>query len=114
MMPSQYCGTPEASRISTASSRIQTTAPLRRRRWIAQLEGARRIDKDLGNDQPGIKLVICVFGPQTAVIVVLLVRAAMRRARARIPNHDLCATCGYDLRATPDRCPECGREAVSR
>jgi hypothetical protein len=38
--------------------------------------------------------------------------AARRSAMVDQPQLPVCKSCGYDLRASPDRCPECGSETT--
>jgi hypothetical protein len=44
--------------------------------------------------------------PLPTLLLLLIYAATKVIQRNRAPG--LCPTCGYDLRATPDRCPECG------
>ena len=54
---------------------------------------------------------LVVGAPHWAVCLLLaapVVGIGWARTRRRARGAGLCPACGYDLRATPDRCPECG------
>jgi hypothetical protein len=65
-------------------------------------------------DMPGFGRVSIHFAWIFAALIVppLCVAWSIVRERRR-HREGLCRYCGYDLRATPDRCPECGHVPVT-
>ena len=63
------------------------------------------------NTKIGPERIVGLCAPVWFLLPVLLALPLLwlRHHRLRKRNRPgLCPTCGYDLRATPDRCPECG------
>jgi hypothetical protein len=63
---------------------------------------------------PGLKGVVIIVPHAyvcavTAILPLILISKWRKRQNAK--RMGLCSHCGYDLRATPDRCPECGKVA---
>lgn len=61
---------------------------------------------------PGVKSLGISFGYLIAMTFLLPMfrLVSFCRDRRAVHRSGHCSRCGYDLRATPDRCPECGME----
>ena len=56
----------------------------------------------------GLLLMILVWGPALAIGVNSSIEARRVRVQHERTSLGLCPVCGYDLRASRQRCPECG------
>jgi hypothetical protein len=69
--------------------------------WFGRVSSTQRSVRSRGIVVPHWFLVI-LFATMPLTRLGLFIRRRRRKVEGR------CAKCGYDLRATPERCPECG------
>jgi hypothetical protein len=73
--------------------------------WLRRV----RTEPDLWAVQRSVVVPLWVAALLTAALPALWLSRRLSSYRAaRRARLGLCLACGYDLRATPDRCPECG------
>jgi hypothetical protein len=126
------------SPFGTEATRRRSGQPLSSRRWEWISEAADASDSDRipvlyfrsvgghGGEMPGVWWVarqkpdlalhqIYVRHRTLALLTAILpaMWAVGRWRRRRTVAAGRCRKCGYDLRATPDRCPECGAAAAA-
>ena len=88
----------------------------RRVRWGFGRLGGRYVFTQDGvrlTSYPWSGIAFPLWAPAAAFAAIPLYRVARFAARRRRVRAGLCPACGYDLRATPEQCPECGTVATS-
>lgn len=81
---------------------VMAGAPVTLPLWFIQVPF-----RDVGLSVHGVAFLSGLYAIGFTVAWLILRYRARPRERLRL---GLCPRCGYDLRATPERCPECGAE----